>query len=224
MTISSILLDTTIDVVDTDSGVLTFNSLIGDGTIPEDDGITNTVAIFDKLSGIIALETEPEVTNSTALFDKLGGEPIVIQDPLRYEQSIQMTGPEVVQDNIINNVNNWVSAPDVGIWAAKSLFDQHSPYTLEGTVYIFHAHFIKELRRQWSGIVEGDGYFSPMEKNLYDQFILYVNSEVYDLELEPILSELDFWLTEEIQNNLHPEITREYVEDHPWMKIFTRTA
>ncbi len=121
--------------------------------------------------------------------------------------------------NRLADVDNRDSVQTAGVYVGKSVFSSHLPFLMQGdNVIIFNHHFIRGLRRILSGeVAEGDTGFSTEEFTFYDDYMLYLSSEYPSggtsaLELEA----LDFWLTEEIQNNLHPTATRDYDEDHPW--------
>ena len=121
---------------------------------------------------------------------------------------------------------NRFSTKSIAMFTSKILFDEHVAYTIEtiggDTIIVLNTHFIRELRRQLSGDVIASE-FSPYEELTYQRFqdwsySLYV-LEGIDLA---IMLAIDFWLVEEIQNHLHPEITRTYTNTHKWRKTDER--
>lgn len=165
-------------------------------------------------------------TSSAIVFDKLVGDTYV-DGTLTSCMGAQMTSPEYKTKSIITDLCNGVSLGTNGVYVTKGLFDEHKPYVLEnnedltGKIIVFNYHFLKELRRQLSGEITFS-QFSPAEQNLYDMYVKYLNGEDYNTNLQVMLDELDFWLTEEIQGHTHPTITRGYTDTHPWWKILTR--
>lgn len=162
------------------------------------------------------------MTSSAILFNqRVGAYPT--ESPLISDTEVSLTGPEIVQSSIGADLINMPSAAFIGVYAAKTLFDEHLPYIMQGLVVVFNAHFIEETRRQLSGDTTVD-HFSPKEKVLYDEFLLYENLLIHDTTLDPVLAELDFWIIAELQEDTHPEITRIYSDLHSWMKILPDTT
>lgn len=155
---------------------------------------------------------------ASLLFNSLVDVPMPDADAI----PIQMTGPQVVQEGHVADLLNCTSAASAGVYVSKTLFKQHAPYSIsEGDVVILHTHFIREVRRQLSGVITASD-FNDDEQYVYDNYVLEVNGGVYDNSIQAILDALDFWLIEEVQNNEHPTPDRTYDDAHPWMKIQTR--
>lgn len=113
-------------------------------------------------------------------------------------------------------------------FTAKILLDEHVPYIIEHDadnveVIVINIHFLKEARRQLSGeVLLADSGFSPYEQSFYDDYILWVDGAVYIGELLEALMAFDFWLIEEVQEHIHPVVTREYSTTHKWRKTDER--
>ena len=187
------------------SSAIIFGKLVGD---PYEDGTLtcdqSAIPVFEQLSGL---------TYEKCNLDACKG--------------AQMTGPEYRQNGMIADLCNGISTGTNSAYVAKGLLDEHTPYILENNedntamIIVFHYHFLKELRRQLTGEITFS-QFSPVEQDLYDNYIAYTNGEEYTVHLQDALDVLDFWLVEEIQNHTHPIVTRSYDSDHKWWKIEER--
>ena len=121
---------------------------------------------------------------------------------------------------------NRFSTKSIAMYTSKILSDEHIAYAIETigseTIIVLNTHFIRELRRQLSGDVT-TSEFSPYEELTYQRFQDWSYSLYAPTGIElAIMLAIDFWLVEEIQNHLHPEITRTYTNTHKWRKTDER--
>jgi len=125
------------------------------------------------------------------------------------------------------DLENTISLGTAAAYKARDLFRESEPYYKQydenGTLIIYPTyHFLRELRRQLSGEATDTGAFSPAEITFYKEFIEYQEGVSKTGTLLLALETLDNWLVDEIQENIHPELDRDYTSDHKWSKRETR--
>ena len=137
-----------------------------------------------------------------------------------------LLAPKLSAENeLVLNLINGASGGTRAVYAAKERLTVHTPYVLEvqdGTTLILHNfHFLSEMRRQLSGVVTATTTkFSKAEQTHYDNYLAYVDGTPFIGNELLLVEALDFWLTEEVQNNEHAAITRDYDRStHPWRKL-----
>ena len=158
-------------------------------------------------------------------FAKPGGEATDLEAISSKKGSL--CGGGVNHIKFIGDVENKVSIGSTGVFNSRDLFKDSLPYykndELTALEVIPSYHFIRELRRQLSGIIEtGTSGFGPIEEVFYKDYIEHVDGDTkYDETLIAVLA-LDKWLVDEVTGTLHPAIDREYTDTHPWMKLGER--
>ena len=136
-------------------------------------------------------------------------------------------GGTTKQVKYIGDVENKISIGTAGIYAAKDIFKDSSPYYREYSdgvlIVLISYHFLVEVRRQMSGdVLLEDSKFSPAEELFYSEYIKYINGDVKEGEVLLAVDALDKWFVDEIQVIPHPELNRTYSSTHKWMKLQER--
>jgi hypothetical protein len=126
----------------------------------------------------------------------------------------------ITTSNRLNDTPGYVPPVNLGVYTAKSLFSQHLPYVVRGSVYdtltvTFNYHFLKMLRRAFAGTTAMT-QFSPEENTVYVNYQKWVGGESLGAEMDGIMVALDKWLVVEILGEQHVAFYRDTTMDTPW--------
>ena len=127
----------------------------------------------------------------------------------------------------VGDTRNTISLATAGAYIARGIFKESIPFYREYTDNVLRLHptyhFLTELRRHLSGeVLPEDSNFSPLEVNIYNEYVEWLDGVVKVGETLQAVETIDKWLTDEIMEIEHPKLNRDYTSTHPWMKIDQR--
>lgn len=138
----------------------------------------------------------------------------------------RLDGGDIESISREGDLQNLTSIGTTAVYTAKVLFRENTPYELEYTegsmIIVFNIAFLKELRRQLSGVATSSN-FVPKSQIVYDQYLLYIDGIIPQDEIDALVMEaLDKWIVDEVQELEHPHASRIFNETHKWYKILKR--